>query len=317
MPPALTLTAKTTTTCFCCGSTVSIGGDIYALEDVPGYLHPDCAREHCRALGRPFVPPVCKHFVRRGYCLFGDDCFFRHPAGCQASLPAKKFKLRKGASKQNQVRNRFRAATFRRFLLKVFGRELLAQGSGILDVAGGTGELSFEFLNLNCINSTVVDPRPVLNLERQCRWLKAGFYFRNAAFQEWVDTSWRTQEARRCRTDLNDGPETLLQRLAIDHDSAAACDQVADSAGTCSCMPSEGSETEAPGPPSIAEALQQAHDSAAALRWTQKGLATGGHESSAAWAEPDADECGCDDDSERGDSACTLIRLLNTWCSLP
>lgn len=39
-------------------------------------------------------------------------------------------------------------------------------------LTGGTGELSFEFLNLNNINSTVVDPRPELRLDRQSRWLK-------------------------------------------------------------------------------------------------------------------------------------------------
>ena len=38
--------------------------------------------------------------------------------------------------------------------------------------SGGIGELSFELLNLNNIESTVVDPRPQLKLERQRRWLK-------------------------------------------------------------------------------------------------------------------------------------------------
>lgn len=51
-------------------------------------------------------------------------------------------------------------------------------GSGIVDVAGGKGEFSFEALNLNGIPSTVFDPRP-LDLYRYKRKLQFGFYHRN------------------------------------------------------------------------------------------------------------------------------------------
>jgi hypothetical protein len=63
-------------------------------------------------------------------------------------------------------------SVFCRFLLQTFGREVLASGSGVLDVAGGRGDLAFELLNLNGIRATVVDPRqPRLN--KFCLWLKA------------------------------------------------------------------------------------------------------------------------------------------------
>ena len=63
-------------------------------------MHPSCAQQHLEALGEPFIPPVgaalgcavagrlltdrtmlqvCKHHVRRGACLYGPDCFYRHP----------------------------------------------------------------------------------------------------------------------------------------------------------------------------------------------------------------------------------------------
>ena len=57
-----------------------------------------------------------------------------------------------------------------RFLIDTFGRELLSEGSGVLDVAGGKGELSFELLNLNGIKATVVEPR-ALQLWRQHKWM--------------------------------------------------------------------------------------------------------------------------------------------------
>lgn len=57
-----------------------------------------------------------------------------------------------------------------RFLIDTFGRETLRNGSGVLDVAGGKGELSFELVNLNNIASTVVEPR-ALQLWRQHKWM--------------------------------------------------------------------------------------------------------------------------------------------------
>ncbi len=57
----------------------------------------------------------------------------------------------------------------RRFLIDTYGRELLGSGSGVLDVAGGHGALSFELLNLNNIAATVVDPRPLKTARYQRR----------------------------------------------------------------------------------------------------------------------------------------------------
>lgn len=56
-------------------------------------------------------------------------------------------------------------------MLDTFGRERLASGSGVLDIAGGKGELAFELLNLNGIPATVVEPR-ALKLAKQEVWLK-------------------------------------------------------------------------------------------------------------------------------------------------
>lgn len=79
---------------------------------------------------------------------------------------------------RKRVYNEGRVSALRRWLLNVFGLEYLSSGSGILDVAGGKGEFSFEALNLNGIQSTVFDPRP-LDLYRYKRKLQFGFYHRN------------------------------------------------------------------------------------------------------------------------------------------
>ena len=49
---------------------------------------------------------------------------------------------------------------FRKFLVETFGLERLGEGEGVLDVAGGKGQLSFELVNLcRGVRSTVVDAR--------------------------------------------------------------------------------------------------------------------------------------------------------------
>ena len=92
------------------------------------------------------------------------------------------------------------------------------------------------------------------------------------------------QDTDQCQSSRDSGPDIELHRLAVgDHpvelheqeqhrDSvAAACSKQADSAGTGS--DAEDSEAETPRQLGAAELVQRAHDRAAALHWTQKGLA--------------------------------------------
>ncbi|KAL4437804.1 hypothetical protein ABPG77_005716 [Micractinium sp. CCAP 211/92] len=149
---------------------------------------------------------ICKHWRTRGFCLFGERCAFRHPPECLKSLVQEHAQLaarqaalntsnsgRRGGARPGQRRkepkNKFRASAFRRFLIDTFGRELLQQGTGVLDVAGGRGELAFELLNLNGMPATVVEPRP-LDLARRVKWLMTGFYHWNAAFARYNDRRW-------------------------------------------------------------------------------------------------------------------------------
>mmetsp|Transcript_34673 Transcript_34673/g.54156 ORF Transcript_34673/g.54156 Transcript_34673/m.54156 type:complete len:352 (-) Transcript_34673:1286-2341(-) len=86
--------------------------------------------------------------------------------------------------KRNRIRNEAKCGIFRRWLEDTFGLERLRSGSGILDVAGGNGALSFELINLSDIRSTVIDPRP-LRLDRTIRRLRMGLYHRNAVFNKY------------------------------------------------------------------------------------------------------------------------------------
>jgi hypothetical protein len=120
--------------------------------------------------------PICKHWRTKGTCLFMDKCRFRHPI--ESCCEKSRNRSRHGTWKRKRVFNEGRVGALRRWLLNTFGIEYLNSGTGILDVAGGKGEFSFEALNLNGIRSTVIDPRP-MDLYRFKRKLAFGFYHRN------------------------------------------------------------------------------------------------------------------------------------------
>eukprot|EP00968_Pinguiococcus_pyrenoidosus_P018838 scaffold1954_cov268-Pinguiococcus_pyrenoidosus.AAC.275 len=125
-----------------------------------------------RASGE-LVPPVCKHWRRKGMCYFQEKCFFRHPPEALKSFAAKaaadaarragrgRVPRHKQAKRRKRVMNIGRAGCFRRFLLQVYGADWLRSSGGVLDVAGGKGEIGFELQNLNGIDVTVIDPRPL------------------------------------------------------------------------------------------------------------------------------------------------------------
>jgi hypothetical protein len=123
--------------------------------------------------------PVCKHWKRKGFCAFEAKCYFRHPPK-QKGADKKARAEKRGWGGRLVLRNENRCAMLRRFLIETYGREYLASGSGVLDVAGGKGELAFELLNVEGIPATVIDPRP-LDLKCFKRRLERGMYHRNLA----------------------------------------------------------------------------------------------------------------------------------------
>ena len=150
----------------------------------------------------PAMAPLCRHWARKGRCDYGDRCRFRHervpsddPPSTSGGIeegdatadgevgyrPQQPQNQREGATRfgrRHHARNRNKAGDFRRWLVDTFGFDTLSSGEGILDVAGGKGELAFELRNISGIPVTVVDPRP-MRLDRYVRRFRSGIYHRN------------------------------------------------------------------------------------------------------------------------------------------
>mmetsp|Transcript_15200 Transcript_15200/g.47237 ORF Transcript_15200/g.47237 Transcript_15200/m.47237 type:complete len:315 (+) Transcript_15200:38-982(+) len=162
--------ARKESSCALCSSPIAVGAEIWpvAPEACAGeeasagrpstpapfrWCHVACAARRFGCGGRAgLVRPPCPWWSRRGACLHGARCVFQHSLHGKADAPA-------APEAKALFSGLGRAGVFRRWLLNEFGVEELAKGTGVLDVAGGKGELSFELLNLNEIPSTVVDPR--------------------------------------------------------------------------------------------------------------------------------------------------------------
>lgn len=76
---------------------------------------------------------------------------------------------------QNTTKNqhRERALYFAHWLIQTFTREFLNSGSGVLDIAGGRGDLSWELQTRQGIQSTIVEPRSGKGMRKwQRKWLQ-------------------------------------------------------------------------------------------------------------------------------------------------
>ena len=95
---------------------------------------------------------MCKFFVLRGSCA-SVSCLFRHEASKTELKSWKEIrsKRRQQVSRsegdphanEDKARKAARAEIFSNWLIDTFGRETLNAGSGVIDMAGGRGEVSF------------------------------------------------------------------------------------------------------------------------------------------------------------------------------
>jgi len=92
-------------------------------------------------------------------------------AAAAVSCPPRRSKGQKG----KHARSGGAVGSFRTFLEDTWGVEGLGRGTGVLDVAGGKGQLSFELLNIQGVPCTVVDPRE-LDLSRWVERFDYGRY---------------------------------------------------------------------------------------------------------------------------------------------
>ncbi|CAK0890621.1 unnamed protein product [Prorocentrum cordatum] len=138
--------------------------------------------------------PVCKHFVRAGRCQYAEACFFAHPEGRDVEAARRAERRReapnqkvanRGEGRRNHVKNDSRVSVLRRWLLDQFGLEHLRSRRGVLDVAGGKGELAWELVNLNGVPACVLEPRPLELSSCRKKWSR-GLYWRNPIFHRWL-----------------------------------------------------------------------------------------------------------------------------------
>eukprot|EP00658_Telonema_sp_P-2_P002895 TRINITY_DN11067_c0_g1_i1.p1 TRINITY_DN11067_c0_g1~~TRINITY_DN11067_c0_g1_i1.p1 ORF type:complete len:322 (+),score=46.16 TRINITY_DN11067_c0_g1_i1:162-1127(+) len=73
------------------------------------------------------------------------------------------------SNKRAKVEKESRGAQFVKFLVDVFGLEFLGEGDGVLDVAGGSGQVSFELAFWRSVRCTCVDPRAIKLCRKQRR----------------------------------------------------------------------------------------------------------------------------------------------------
>ncbi|KAF8985743.1 hypothetical protein BGZ46_002122 [Entomortierella lignicola] len=112
----------------------------------------------------------CKFWINSQKCL-KKDCRKRHPTGnefenAQARWVRERTQARKERSViqddphsiSSKLPHSQRAFIFCRWLVEKFGKDHLNSGSGILDVAGGKGEISLFLTHMYGIRSTVVEP---------------------------------------------------------------------------------------------------------------------------------------------------------------
>ena len=124
--------------------------------------------EH-RPADAPQLPlPPCRHWTSKGSCRYGDLCGFGHspdlrgPTSDHYGIPAESGGRSDRRGKRRQVRKSGRAAALAAFAAETFpgGADALRDGGGVIDVAGGAGEVSFHLANLYDVPSAVLDPRP-------------------------------------------------------------------------------------------------------------------------------------------------------------
>lgn len=130
---------------------------------------------------------LCKHWVRGGCSTAG--CAFRHAfANEHEERNVREARLRWAAQRkahedaddpyvsggEGGVKSAHaqRHAEFAAWLLQTFGAEVLRGGAGVLDVAGGGGDLAFELHCRNGVRTTLLEPREVRLDSRQRKWLR-------------------------------------------------------------------------------------------------------------------------------------------------
>lgn len=144
-------------------------------------------KAHNRSTGAQPAPPsgVCKFWLNTGTCLKGEACPHAHSAHETRSqdrsqwISARRKNRRQAAAEAGDphgataAHKSHRAGVFCDWLIDAYGADFLSQGSGVLDVAGGRGEVAFILHTVKGIPTTLIDPRPQKLSKKQHAQLQA------------------------------------------------------------------------------------------------------------------------------------------------
>ncbi|EEY63973.1 uncharacterized protein PITG_02485 [Phytophthora infestans T30-4] len=139
--------------------------------------------------GVPFLPlPTrahCKFWINSKTCQHGDNCEFFHVDDAErkterAGWLKDRLHLKRVRAHieedplepHGKIGKQQRAQVFVEWLVETFGAEFLASGKGVVDVAGGRGNVSFELWNKRRLPCTLIEPRPMKLSKQQHKYLK-------------------------------------------------------------------------------------------------------------------------------------------------
>jgi hypothetical protein len=126
--------------------------------------------------------PPCKFWLNQGVCHKGAACKYAHAddrgGRARAWIEARRARRRALAAEagdphgSDAVSKGKRAERFAEWLVRTFGVDALNAGDGVLDVAGGRGDVSFELYNRRGVKCTLVEPRARKLSKSQRKFLK-------------------------------------------------------------------------------------------------------------------------------------------------
>lgn len=113
----------------------------------------------------------CKFWINSRTCQYGDKCELVHAGEAElkqarAEWLQERLHLKRLRAKHDddpldahsKSGKQQRAQVFVEWLVTQFGLEFLSSGSGVVDVAGGRGSVSFELWNKRAVPCTLIDP---------------------------------------------------------------------------------------------------------------------------------------------------------------